>query len=76
MNTFIIDICTYDARKMFHRLKKLVSTVNIQEPAMYINANECCQVIVDTTKSEDELDGWLYTNNFDYIGVVSRGENE
>lgn len=69
---FIIDVQTCDAKATFRRLEKLKSTEYIRDNGMYCHCNECSQIYIETTMTEEELDHWLWaTKGVNYIGVVS-----
>jgi len=68
---FIIDVQTCDAKATFRRLEKLKSTVFIRDNGAYCHCNECSQIYIETTMTEEELDHWLWaTKGVNYIGVV------
>lgn len=67
---FIIDILTYEKCQVLSRLKRLVSTVDVQDGGVYHQDHSYSQILITTTKTEEELDNWLYENHFDYVGVV------
>jgi len=67
-----IDVMTKTKAAMIRRLKALKSTVSVRDGGVYRECPGYSQVHVETTKSEDELDQWLYKNchhHFDFVGV-------
>ena len=73
INHLIIDVLTKDAKKLANRLKRLRSTIEIESIAPYRECMEYSQLILYTTKTEDQMDEWLYKtkHNCDYVGVVT-----
>lgn len=66
-----IDVRSKDARKLYNRVKALTSTIDIEEPAPYHADTSYSQVVFTTTKTESEIDAWLYKSvNLEWIGVV------
>lgn len=71
MNKFIVDHYTYDYKKTLYainRRKNTTATFN----GVYYQDKECCQLIVETDMTEEELDHWLWSTKSvgDYIGIV------
>lgn len=74
VNSLGIDVYTMDAKKIIRRLKRLKSTVSVTNGGQYREDAAYTQIHIETTKSEVELDNWLYTANAgDYVGVFVRG---
>lgn len=70
INKFGIDVETHDINKLIGKLKRLKSTVNIENNGVYCMDNSYAQILIDTTKTEKELDHWLWKySNCDYIGI-------
>ena len=72
MNSLFIDVPDKkEGNKIYHKLKRLKSTLSIEKPVNYYFGgiqNECI-IRLETTKTETELDNWLYnTKGVDYIG--------
>lgn len=72
LHAFVIDTETSTHKAAFRRLERLKSTKFIRDNGMYCHCNECSQIYIETTMTEEELDHWLWsTNGVDYFGVVS-----
>ena len=72
MNNIIIDVATKDAKRVYNRIKKLRSTISIEEPAMYCMDNSYSQIKLTSTHTVDELELWCWkTKGIDYVGVVA-----
>ena len=71
-NNLIIDVTTKDKNQLIRRLNRLVSTTEAHDGGMYHQDVLLSQVHVETTKTEDEIDSWLYNfaGNIDYVGVT------
>lgn len=70
---FIIDCTTADKAKLVRRLAALKSTVEARDGGEYREDRTLSQVHVTSSKTEEELDDWLYsTKGIDYLGVVER----
>lgn len=70
-NRFIIDIQTSAKLTVISRLKRLASTVSIEDGGTYREDSYYSQLHIVTLKSETELDKWLYdTKGIEYIGVI------
>ena len=68
---FIIDHETHNVKHTMRRLLRLKSTLACEFNGLYYQDSAYCQVLVHTTKSESELDDWLWrTDTGDYVGVV------
>jgi hypothetical protein len=73
MNHIGIDVFTKDKAKLIARLKALVSTEDARDGGMYREDKNYSQVHLDTTKTEMEVDAWLYTlKGIDYVGTFDR----
>lgn len=57
---------------LINRLMKLVSTVAVSDGGRYTQDEYHSQVWVDTTKTEEELEHWMWKNNLSYVGVFER----
>lgn len=71
MNNLIIDTQTKGHKKILSRLKKLKSSIDVQDNGQYRNCPECSQISLTTTKTEKQIDHWLWSNNLDYMGVCN-----
>lgn len=69
MNNIIIDIKTRDKRKALTRLNALKSTVLASDGGEYHQDRSYSQILIETSKTEEELENWLYKSNLDYVGV-------
>lgn len=71
MKTLGIDVRTKDAKKLATRLRRLISTADVQGPFLYHQDESYAQLRVSTSKTEKELDHWLWATNHgcDYVGV-------
>ena len=73
-----IDVETKDVRKLINRLKKLKSTIDIQDSGeYYFDGRTGYSIIhIDTIKTVDELDDWLYSvdHGATYVGNGLRQE--
>jgi hypothetical protein len=58
VNTIGMDVQTNRAKAVVRALRRLKSTVAVEEAGAYREAEEYCQIYVRTTKTEEELDGW------------------
>jgi hypothetical protein len=69
---FIIDHYTYNYKKTLYALNRLKGTT-AEFNGVYNFDSECCQLLVETDKTEEELDHWLWSRKTvgDYIGVVA-----
>lgn len=72
MTNLIIDIETRDKRKALTRLNALKSTVIALDGGEYHQDRQYSQILLETSKTEDEIDQWLYKSNLAYVGVVER----
>jgi hypothetical protein len=70
VNKFGIDVETASQSTLMRRLKALRSSVTVTDGGHYMMCPGYSQVIVETTKTETELDDWLYkTKGIEYIGI-------
>lgn len=73
-----IDVETKDVKKLISRLSRLKSTIDLQDGGEYYfgGATGYNIIYIDTTKTVDELDDWLYSVNHgaDYVGNGLRQE--
>ena len=74
MHDLIIDVATSDCKKLINKLKKLKSTLSICNGGQYRECMGYSQIHITTTKTENDMDDWLYKvkHNCDYVGVVER----
>ena len=66
----LIDAMTNDKNRIMRRLDRLVSVNSVEDGGHYGCDPAYSQVLVDCTMTEEELEHWLWKNNFNYIGVV------
>lgn len=77
MNKLGIDVRTKDKARLMARLRGLVSTVSVQDGGTYHEDPSYSQVWLDTSKTEGELDAWLYgTKGIEYVGTFERKSDE
>jgi hypothetical protein len=70
INKLGIDIKTQDIKKLINKLKRLKTTINIENGGMYYQDKDYSIVWIDTTLNENQLDEWLYKySNCNYIGI-------
>ena len=71
----IIDAYTGSAKALIRRLKPLKTTVEVSAGGMYHMDTQYSQVHLTTTKTEAEVDKWLYDMKqpIGYVGVVNKG---
>lgn len=68
----IIDVETHSKSKLISRLRRLITTIDVQDGGAYREDAGYSQVHLDTVKTEREVDDWLYrTKGIDYVGVVA-----
>tara|TARA_R100001377_G_scaffold51198_1_gene29947 strand:- start:339 stop:575 length:237 start_codon:yes stop_codon:yes gene_type:complete len=61
MPSLIIDIATADVNKLVARLARLKTTQHVQDGGAYREDIYYSQVLLDTSKTEAEVDMWLYS---------------
>ena len=68
-----IDVRTKDGNKLIKRLAKLKATVSVTGPFPYHEDQTYAQILLTTTKTENEVDDWLYKvkHGCEYVGVFS-----
>lgn len=70
-NQFIIDVETHHCSQLIRRLKRLITTVNVEDGGMYREARNYSQVHLKSVWNWEQLDEWLYLySNVDYIGCI------
>ena len=73
-----IDADTKDVKLIMSKLKKLKTTVSINDGGMYHQDHSVSQVHINTVWSEEELDNWLlkttFPRNVTYYGTFRRRE--
>lgn len=75
IHRLIIDVYTKSIRSVINRLKVLKSTISVQDGGQYCHCSDYSQVWIETIKSLEEMEDWLYkTKGVDYIGVVEDKE--
>jgi len=69
-----IDVRTKDAGRLRGRLARLKSTLEVSDGGAYREDPTYSQIHLVTTKTEDELDHWLWATKHgcDYVGVFQR----
>ncbi len=74
-NLLGVDMSTHDYKKLARRLRTLKSTVEVNGPMVYREDVNLCQLHIETTMTENQLDDWLYRVNHgvNYVGVYVRG---
>lgn len=73
MANMIIDVETKDVNKLMRKLKRLKSTSVVENGGKYWQDTNYTQVWLESTKTVDEVEDWLYKfSNCEYIGVVER----
>lgn len=71
-NQLIIDTHTKTKGNLIARLKRLNSTLKVQDGGAYREDASYSQVRLSTTKTEVEVDNWLWrTKGIDYVGVCA-----
>lgn len=71
MANYIIDVESHDVKTLIRKLKRLKSTIAIDNYGEYQYCPGYHQVYIESIKTEEELDNWLYLySNCDYVGVV------
>jgi len=69
---YIIDVKTKGHKRIMAALRALKSTVKVEFGGEYHEDRAYCQIHLESSQSEDEIDNWLWKRNFDYVGVVPR----
>ena len=71
MSRFIVDHWTHEHKKTLNALNRLKGTTATFN-GTYREDPNCCQLLVETDKTEEELDHWLWSRKGigEYIGVV------
>lgn len=72
INKFIIDVETFDIKRIIRRLKRLKSTIEVTNGGQYVLEPDSSQIWIDTLLTEDQLDHWLWKTGMEYIGVIER----
>ena len=72
INNLGVDCYTRGKNALISRLKKLKTTVSVEDGGCYHMDENYSQVHVDTFLTESELDDWLYKNNLGYCGTFER----
>ena len=68
---YIIDCYTSDKKKIIRRARRLVKTVFAVDGGEYLQDVSLSQIRLNSNDTGDNIEKWLWKNNFDYIGVVS-----
>ncbi len=66
---YIIDMKTTDQNKTIAALRKLKTTLDVEDGGMYIQDNSYSQIWLESVLAEDQIDNWLWRRGFDYVGV-------
>ena len=76
MNYIGIDCETKGKALIIRRLRALKSTLSVCDGGEYREDRGCSQIHLETTKTESEVEDWLYSSkaNFAYIGVFDMGQ--
>lgn len=74
VNDLGIDVETRTKRRLIARLAKLKTTTSVEDGGEYRQDRSYSIVYVSTTKTEEELDDWLYNtkDDIEYVGVFQR----
>ena len=69
---YIIDCYTSDKKNILRRLRRLEMTVYAVEGGAYWQDVSLSQIHLNSNDTEENIEKWLWKNNFNYIGVVAR----
>lgn len=71
VNSIGIDCETRLQARMINALKRLKSTISVQNGGKYHMSPECCVIRLETTMSEDQVDKWAcrVKAGYGYIGT-------
>lgn len=69
MNNIGIDCATKDVNNLMRRLSRLKNVESVETLGMYHQDTTYTKLSVITSMTEDEVENWLYKNNFDYVGT-------
>ena len=76
MNHIGIDVRTKCKDRLITRLRGLVSTACVTDGGVYHEDASYSQVWLDTSKTEAEVDDWLYklrpSSGIEYVGTFTR----
>jgi hypothetical protein len=76
VNYLGIDAPTGATKNIIRILKKLRTTVAVENAGAYREDRNISQIWIDTTWTEQKLDAWLYnTKGIDYVGTFVRTES-
>lgn len=70
---FIIDVETRSLKNILRRVKQLKSTVSAEDGGVYWEDPSYAKIRLESTKTEREIDEWLYSltgKNTNYVGVT------
>ena len=67
---YIIDVETRSQSSIMRRLKKLKTTMRVEDGGMYHQNLSYAQIHVFTSKTEEQLGNWLYNLSGPYTGYV------
>ncbi len=59
-----IDVETHGAKELIRSLKRLKSTSDILDCGQYRNCTEWTQLRITTSKTESELEDWIFNRKF------------
>ena len=69
---YIIDCYTSDKKNILRRLRRLVKTVYAVDGGVYWQNVSLSQIHLNSNDTEENIEKWLWKNNFNDIGVVAR----
>lgn len=66
-----IDVTTRTQKRLIRRLAALKTTIDVQDGGVYREDTSYSQVHLITTKTEAEVDDWLYKtkDDIDFVGT-------
>jgi len=72
-NLLGVDAYTRTARTLYTHLRRLKSTVSIAKPDPYREYPSFCQIRINTTMTEAELNNWLWKtkHSADYVDTFT-----
>ena len=75
---YIVDVRTKDANALVRRFKRLKSTISVERGGAYREDLSYTQVLLTSTKTEAEIDHWLwkYSGPIEYVGVITINETQ
>jgi hypothetical protein len=76
MMNYIIDMHTKDQNKTIAALRKLKTTLDVQDGGVYWQDDNYSQIWLESVLTEDQIEDWLYRRGFDYVGVIKDTRTE